>query len=98
MHDEIIIIEVEDDGIGINKAMQLQKEGQKDHISLATKISKERLENLNKLEKGKISMEIVDLATINNLFHVAFLIDNNTCNIHKLAFSFRIYNIAIKTF
>jgi len=69
LHDEIIIIEVEDDGIGINKAMQLQKEGQKDHISLATKISKERLENLNKLEKGKISMEIVDLATINNLFH-----------------------------
>lgn len=69
LQEEIIIIEVEDDGIGINKALASQKEGAKNHVSLATKISKERLENLNKLEKGKISMEIVDLADIDPLQH-----------------------------
>lgn len=69
LNDDLILIEVEDDGIGINKAMELQKEGQKSHISLATKISKERLENLNKLEKGKISMDIVDLANIDKSQH-----------------------------
>ncbi|WP_092438926.1 two-component regulator propeller domain-containing protein [Williamwhitmania taraxaci] len=67
--DELILIEVEDDGIGINRATELQKPGQKDHVSLATKISKERLENLNKLEKGKITMQIIDLSSIDHLLH-----------------------------
>ena len=69
LDENIILIEVEDDGIGINKAAQLQRPGQKDHISLATKISKERLENLNKLEKGKIKMEIIDLSSIDVSLH-----------------------------
>ena len=69
LRDDLILIEVEDDGIGINRAMEIQKPGQKDHVSLATKISKERLENLNKLEKGKIVMEIIDLSTIDNSLH-----------------------------
>ena len=61
LRDSMIIFEVEDDGIGRKKAMETILKQDKDHKSLATTITLERIQVLNKKSKNKISMQILDL-------------------------------------
>ena len=66
-HDGFIRIMIEDNGIGIEEAMRLKSETQKEHKSLATIITKERIEILNKGRKNrKYSMLIADQSTTEN--------------------------------
>jgi len=51
---------VDDDGIGRDKAMELKGPG---HKSLATSITRERLEALNKKLKKNVTLEVIDLKT-----------------------------------
>ncbi|MEZ5196995.1 MAG: histidine kinase [Bacteroidales bacterium] len=56
-----LIYEVEDDGIGRDKAQEIQLNQNSDHKSLATTITQERIKVLNKKLKHKIKLEIFDL-------------------------------------
>ena len=56
-----ILYEVEDDGIGREKATEILMKYDKEHKSLATKITKDRIRVLNKKLKIKISLRIEDL-------------------------------------
>jgi|GEM_PF-318523 len=56
-----VILEVEDDGIGREKAQELLQQRDKDHKSMATAITQERIKVLNRRHKRKITMEIIDL-------------------------------------
>jgi len=58
---ENILFEVEDDGIGREKAAELKKERNVTHKSLATRITIERLSVLNKGNKKKIELNTIDL-------------------------------------
>jgi LytS/YehU family sensor histidine kinase len=61
LHKEMIVIKIEDDGIGRKKAMELLSEQKKDHKSLATNIIRDRIRVLNRTLKNKITLEIIDL-------------------------------------
>ncbi len=61
MDKDKILYEVEDDGIGRQKAREILHKLDKDHKSLATTITMERIKVLNKKLHGKISMNIEDL-------------------------------------
>jgi len=61
MKDNMILFEVIDDGVGREKAREFEYSIKKDHRSMATSITRERLENLNKKLKQKIKLEIIDL-------------------------------------
>ncbi len=63
--DDLLVIEVEDDGIGREKAQELLMEQEKDHKSLSTGIILERLKVLNRKRKRKITIEITDLVDSN---------------------------------
>jgi tetratricopeptide (TPR) repeat protein len=54
-------LEIEDDGIGRKKAMEILEKQNKNHRSMATNITRERLEALNRKSKKKIALEIIDL-------------------------------------
>jgi tetratricopeptide (TPR) repeat protein len=59
--DNYTIFEVEDNGIGREKARIIQQQRNTDHKSLATKLTLERIANLNKKHKFEITMHIIDL-------------------------------------
>jgi len=52
---------IEDDGVGRKKAHEIRMQYDKDHKSLATGITPDRIEVLNRKLKRKIIMEIIDL-------------------------------------
>ncbi|MBE0662162.1 MAG: histidine kinase [Bacteroidales bacterium] len=52
---------IEDDGIGRRKAHELRMQFNKDHKSLATAITQDRIAVLNRKLRHKITMQIVDL-------------------------------------
>jgi hypothetical protein len=54
-------LEVEDDGVGRQRAQEILREQDQGHKSMATAITMERIRVLNKKLKHKISMEIIDL-------------------------------------
>jgi tetratricopeptide (TPR) repeat protein len=56
-----IVFEVEDDGVGREKAKEILFRQNKDHKSLATAITMERIRVLNKKLKQKIKLRIQDL-------------------------------------
>ena len=58
--NEHLLIEIKDNGIGIEKSMEVKKDN-KLHQSLATIITKERLAMLNKRKSNKIKLHIHDL-------------------------------------
>jgi sensor histidine kinase YesM len=58
---DYFILEIEDNGVGRSKAKELEKTERKDHKSMATTITTDRLEALNKKLKQKIHFEIIDL-------------------------------------
>ncbi len=61
LNDKLIRFEVEDDGIGREKAMKILKEQNKGHRSMATDITRDRLQVLNKKRRHKIRLAISDL-------------------------------------
>jgi tetratricopeptide (TPR) repeat protein len=60
-----IRIEIEDDGIGRQHARELMMQHDKDHKSMATAITLERIDVLNKKFKKKITLQIIDLGVEN---------------------------------
>ena len=61
LNDNKLLFEVEDDGIGREKAQEILRKQDKDHKSMATAITQERIRVLNKKLKSKISLSIEDL-------------------------------------
>jgi len=57
-----LIFTVEDDGIGRQKAQEIQLRKDKDHKSLATVITLQRIDALNRKMKRKITLQILDLS------------------------------------
>ncbi|MBN1339184.1 MAG: histidine kinase, partial [Bacteroidales bacterium] len=66
LNGSLIRFEVEDDGVGREKARKIQQEQNKDHQSMGTDITNERLMVLNKKLKQKISLIISDLKNEQN--------------------------------
>ena len=60
--DSMLRLEIEDDGIGRERAKQILEQSGKHHQSLATNITRERLNALNRKSRNKISLNIEDLA------------------------------------
>jgi hypothetical protein len=65
LEGELIRFEVEDDGVGREKAHEIELKQNRVHRSLSTSITHDRLVKLNKKLKTKIHLEIIDLK--NNL-------------------------------
>jgi len=59
--NEEVVVEVRDNGIGINKASQGETK-KKDHKSMAMQITRERLEFLNRSKKQKLSFAVSDIS------------------------------------
>jgi sensor histidine kinase YesM len=59
-----LFLEIEDNGIGIEKSSQLSQSKWTEHRSLATKITNERLRNIRRSKKLSVGMELIDLTTI----------------------------------
>jgi len=66
LNDNRLVFEVEDDGVGRQKAMEMMMEQDKDHKSLAIAITLERIRLLNKKLKHPITMNILDLKNDKN--------------------------------
>jgi sensor histidine kinase YesM len=58
---ENVVFEVEDDGVGRQKAKEIAISKGKKHKSLATKITNERIQSLSKKLRRKINIAIIDL-------------------------------------
>jgi len=67
LNDQQIRFDVEDDGIGRDKAQEILFKQNKDHKSMATTITLERIQVLNKKQKKKITLDIQDLKDDNNI-------------------------------
>jgi len=65
-NNDRVILEVEDDGVGREKAQEFLNQKNIKHRSLATSITQERIKILNKKSRQKISLEIEDLKDSNN--------------------------------
>jgi tetratricopeptide (TPR) repeat protein len=59
--DEAIVIEIEDNGIGRQKAVELKEQHNQGHQSMATVITRERIRAINKKQGRKIRFMIIDL-------------------------------------
>jgi LytS/YehU family sensor histidine kinase len=77
-----VICEVEDDGVGREKAWEAEYQKRKTHKSLATEIIQDRIQALNKKLKQKINLNIIDLKTDGNeptgtrvVLNIPYLID-----------------------
>jgi len=64
--DNLIMCEVMDDGVGRDKAMEIELQKVKKHKSLATSITQERLAIMNKKLKQKIELSISDIRSKKN--------------------------------
>lgn len=64
-HENLLKCTVEDDGIGRNKSIEMNKNNldkkEKKNISLGMSITKERLEIINSLKDSKLNINIIDL-------------------------------------
>ncbi|MEZ5195151.1 MAG: histidine kinase [Bacteroidales bacterium] len=61
LEGDLIRFEVEDDGVGREKAKEIEMKQKRIHRSMSTSITHERLIKLNKKLRHKIKMEIIDL-------------------------------------
>jgi len=61
LKDRTLIFEVEDDGIGRQKAREIEIAQDPGHRSMSTSLTRERLANLNRKLHRKIVLEIIDL-------------------------------------
>ncbi len=60
LKDDLIILEIQDNGVGRKKSKEM-KNTQSEHNSLATTITNERITALNKKNKKKINLTILDI-------------------------------------
>lgn len=60
-HGKLIRFDLEDDGIGRDKAMQILKSQNTKHHSMSTEITRQRLKVLSKKTRQKIILSIIDL-------------------------------------
>ena len=60
LEDSRLICEVDDDGVGRQKAREIESQSQKKHQSMATDIVQDRIQVLNKKLKQRIKFEIID--------------------------------------
>ena len=65
LKNKCLVFEVEDDGVGRMEAQEILYKLNKDHKSLATAITHERIQALNKKRKKKITLHILDLRNNN---------------------------------
>ncbi|MCD6018380.1 MAG: two-component system sensor histidine kinase [Bacteroidetes bacterium] len=56
----LLVYEIEDDGVGMEEAMKLKNKLKSSYESLATIITKERMDTLNEQSKSDIEIEIID--------------------------------------
>lgn len=56
-----VVLEVEDNGIGIKKSAQRSKTNRIKHQSMATRITRERLKSLGKIYGNHLDLKIIDL-------------------------------------
>lgn len=56
-----MVIVIQDDGVGREKAEELRRQSNRDYKSMATAITQERIKVLNRKLRHKITMEIIDL-------------------------------------
>jgi LytS/YehU family sensor histidine kinase len=63
LNQQYVHITIEDDGIGRQKAAEIENEKQKYRLSLSTQIIQERIRSLNRRAHRKFSLEIIDLFT-----------------------------------
>ncbi|MCU0370189.1 MAG: histidine kinase, partial [Bacteroidales bacterium] len=61
LKDHTLIFEVEDDGVGRQKAREIEILRDPAHKSMATSLTQERIANLNRKLHRKIGLEIIDL-------------------------------------
>jgi tetratricopeptide (TPR) repeat protein len=61
LKDHTLLFEVEDDGVGRQKAREIEIQINPEHKSMATSLTRERLVNLNRKLHRKIELEIIDL-------------------------------------
>jgi len=61
LHENWILLEIEDDGVGRKRAGEILADREPGHQSMGTAITLERIRVLNKRLKKKITMEILDL-------------------------------------
>jgi sensor histidine kinase YesM len=65
LEDGYIRFEVEDDGVGREKALEIEATQGRKHRSMATSITIDRLKAINKKLRQKIRLEIIDLKDAN---------------------------------
>jgi tetratricopeptide (TPR) repeat protein len=61
LHDKLLTITIEDDGIGRQKSAEMYQKDKRDYKSLATEITRQRLKAINRGKKRKIALDINDL-------------------------------------
>jgi sensor histidine kinase YesM len=61
-NESFIILEVEDNGVGIEATAESNSKKREEHKSLATRITQERLRNLRKVYGQRIKMEVFDIS------------------------------------
>ncbi len=66
LQNDSFLFEVEDNGVGREKARELNRQSMGKHLSIATNITNERIELLNKKSKKKITLQITDLKNDKN--------------------------------
>jgi LytS/YehU family sensor histidine kinase len=65
--DDVLVCEIEDNGVGIETSRKLKENSVKIHKSMALEISKKRLETLEELIKKKIHLTIEEIKTEENV-------------------------------
>lgn len=62
LHGDAVVCLIQDNGIGIEKALQLKSKHEDQHKSAGMKVTRERLATLNALRKNGRGVEIIDLS------------------------------------
>jgi tetratricopeptide (TPR) repeat protein len=62
-----ILLEVEDNGVGLKESAQFKQSTQPGYTSLATKITQERLAILNHSKNRKVTFNVVDLVNVDQI-------------------------------
>jgi tetratricopeptide (TPR) repeat protein len=63
LESDVLLLVVEDNGIGRSRALELEE---REHDSLASTITRERIDVMNRRKKGKVSLKLMDLVDANN--------------------------------
>jgi tetratricopeptide (TPR) repeat protein len=63
LESDVLLLVVEDNGIGRSKALELEE---REHTSLASTITSERIDVMNRRKKGKVSLKLMDLVDADN--------------------------------